>query len=200
MTMIAGLAVFALLLGVHRSHAQGTAMPGALPQTAMPSAIRVPVAAQPSDHFDVEAATDAYLAEIPVNARAKSAAYFPGGYWLILWDFLYGVALYILLLHFGWSAGMRNLTERITRFKPLQSLTYWAEFLVLTTILSAPLAVYEGYFRERQYGLATQTFGPWLGDQFKILLVNIVLGGILAVLLVGVVRHWPRSWRSEEHT
>jgi hypothetical protein len=94
-TVIAGLAVFALLLGVQRSPAQGTPMPGALPQTAMPSAIRVPAAAQPSDHFDVEAATDAYLAEIPVNARAKSDAYFEGGYWLILWDFLYGVALYI---------------------------------------------------------------------------------------------------------
>jgi STE24 endopeptidase len=160
----------------------------------MPSAIRVPAAAQPSDHFDVEAATDAYLAEIPTNARAKSDAYFEGGYWLILWDFLYGVALYILLLHFGWSAGMRNLAERVTRFKPLQTLIYWAEFLALTTILSAPLAVYEGFVRERQYGLATQTFGPWLGDQFKILLVNIILIGILTVLLFGVVRRWPRSW------
>src|SRR2546427_4195198 len=95
MTVIAGLAVFAFLLGVQRSSAQGTPGPGALPQTAMPSAIRIPAAAQPSDHFDVEAATDAYLAEIPANARAKSDAYFEGGYWLILWDFLYGVALYI---------------------------------------------------------------------------------------------------------
>src|SRR5467141_3441578 len=194
MTVIAGLAVFALLLGVHRSPAQGTAMPGALPQTAMPSAIHVPAAAQPSDHFDVGAATDAYLAEIPANARAKSDSYFEGGYWLILWDFLYGVALYFLLLHFGWSAGMRNLAERITRFKPLQTFVYWAEFLVLTTILGAPLAVYEGFVRERQYGLATQTFGPWLSDQLKILLVNIVLIGILAILLFGVVRRWPHSW------
>jgi len=194
MTVIRGLALFALLLSVQRSPAQGTSGPGMLPQTAMPSAIRVPAAAQPSDHFDVEAATDAYLAEIPANARAKSDSYFEGGYWLILWDFLYGVALYILLLNFGWSAGMRNLAERVTRFKPAQTLIYWAEFLVLTTILSAPFAVYAGFVRERQYGLATQTFGPWLGDQFKILLVNIVLIGILAVLLVGVVRRWPHSW------
>jgi len=192
--VIAGLVVFVLLLGVQRSPAQGTTGPGALPQTAMPSTIRVPAAAQPSDHFDVEAATNAYLAEIPANARAKSDSYFEGGYWLILWDFLYGVALYLLLLHFGWSAGMRNLAEHITRFKPLQTFVYWAQFLVLTTILSAPLAVYEGFVREHQYGLATQTFGPWLGDQLKILLVNILLLGILAVLLVGVVRRWPRSW------
>jgi STE24 endopeptidase len=52
---------------------------------------------------------------------------------------------------------MRNFAERVTRFKPLQTFIYWTEFLIVTTILSAPLGMYEGYFRERQYGLATQT-------------------------------------------
>jgi STE24 endopeptidase len=89
---------------------------------------------------------------------------------------------------------MRNLAERITRFKPLQTLIYWLEFLVVTTILGAPLAIYEGYFRERQYGLATQTFGPWMGEQFEMLLVNTVIGGIAAMVLFGVVRHVPRTW------
>ena len=192
--IFAGLAILALLTGASASRAQQTTGPGALPTTAMPSAISVPVAAQPSAQFDAEAATNAYLAEIPAKARAQSDAYFEGGYWLILWDFLYGVALYILLLHFRWSAGMRNLAERITRFKPLQTLIYWTEFLVVSTVLGFPLAVYEGYFRERQYGLATQTFGPWLGDQFKGLLIGIVLGGILTVLLFGVVRRLPRTW------
>lgn len=189
-----GLAVLALLLSVPCSRAQEAPGPGALPKTAMPSAIRVPGAAQPSDHFDAEAATDAYLAEIPANARAKSDAYFEGGYWLILWDFLYGVVVYLLLLRFGWSAGMRNLAERITRFRLLQTFIYWAEFLVITTILGAPLALYEGYFRERQYGLATQTLVPWLGDQLIMLLVDLVLGGVLAMVLFGVVRRVPRTW------
>jgi STE24 endopeptidase len=192
--LTAGLAVLALLLAASPSRGQEGPGPGALPTTAMKSAIRIPPEAQPSAHFDVEAATNAYVAEIPADARTRSDAYFEGGYWLILWDFLYGAVLYVLLLRFRWSAGMRNLAERITRFKPLQTLIYWTEFLVVTTILGAPLAVYEEYFRERQYGLATQTFGPWLGDQFKGLLVNIVLGGILAVLLFGVVRRVPRTW------
>lgn len=194
LSLTAGLAVLALLLAASPSRGQEGPGPGALPTTAMKSAIRIPPEAQPSEHFDVDAATNAYLAEIPADARGRSDAYFEGGYWLILWDFLYGVVLYIVLLRFRWSAAMRNLAERITRFKPLQTLIYWTEFLVVTTILGAPLAVYEEYFRERQYGLATQTFGPWLGDQFKGLLVNIVLGGILAVLLFGVVRRVPRTW------
>ena len=193
-TAIAGLLVLALLFCATGSRGQEAASPGALPTTAMTSAIRVPPEAQPSDHFDAEAATNAYIAEIPASARAHSDAYFEGGYWLILWDFLYGIVLYVLLLKFRWSAGMRNLAERITRFKPIQTFIYWTEFVVVTTILGSPLAVYEGYFRERQYGLATQTFGPWMGDQFKGLLIDIVLGGIVAVLLFGVVRRLPRTW------
>src|ERR1700722_11598931 len=184
---------FALLACASGPRAQ-TPGPGAKPATAMPDEIPVPLAAQPSTHFDAQAATDAYLAEIPAGARAKSDAYFEGGYWLILWDFLYGAVMYLLLLHFRWSAKMRNFAERIARFKPLQTLIYWMEFLIVTTILGAPLAIYEGYFRERQYGLATQTLGPWMVEQFEMLLVNMVIGGIAMMVLFGVVRRVPRTW------
>jgi STE24 endopeptidase len=162
--------------------------------SAMPSVVQVPAAALPSDHFDAEAATEAYLAQIPAAAKTRSDAYFEGGYWLILWDFLFGVAIALLLLQTRWSAAMRNFAERLSRFKPVQTFLYWAQYLVVTSLLGFPLAVYEGYFRERQYGLATQTFGPWMGDQLKGLLVGLVLGGILAVALFGVVRKFPRSW------
>jgi len=174
--------------------AEPAPVPGQKPLTEMPSVITVPPAAQPSDHFDPEAATNAYLAEIPAEARARSDAYFEGGYWLILWDFLYGVVVALLLLNLRWSAKMRDVAERVTRFKPVHTMVYWAEYLVLTTILLFPLEVYEGYFREHKYGLATQTFGPWLNDEFKGLLVNLVLGAIITALLFGVVRRLPRTW------
>jgi STE24 endopeptidase len=190
----ASLLVFAICFFLAAAWGQQAPGPGAMPATAMPSVVQVTPEAQPSDHFDAVAATNAYLAQIPANARSRSDAYFEGGYWLILWDFLYGAIVCFLLLHFRWSAAMRNLAERIIRFKPLQTLIYWSEFLVATTILGFPLTVYEGYIRERQYGLATQTFGPWLGDQGKSLLVGIVLGGILVMLLFGVVRRLPRTW------
>jgi STE24 endopeptidase len=183
-----------LCLGCCVAVAQGAPQPGIEPATAMPSVITVPPEAQASPNFNAETATNAYLAQIPASARAKSDAYFEGGYWLILWDFLYGVVVALLLLNLGWSAAMRNLAERITRFKPVQTLIYWVEYLVLTTILGFPLAVYEGFFREHKYGLATQTFGPWMNDQFKGLLVGLVLGGIITVLLFGVVRRLQRTW------
>jgi STE24 endopeptidase len=145
-------------------------------------------------HFDATAATNAYLAQIPADKTARSDAYFEGGYWLILWDFLYGAAVALLLLNRRWSARMRDFSERVTRFKPVHTFVYWLQYLALTTILVFPLTVYEDYFREHKYGLATQTFGPWMGDQMKGLGVNLVLGGLLAMLLFGVVRRRARTW------
>jgi STE24 endopeptidase len=113
---------------------------------------------------------------------------------LILWDFLYGVIVALLLLNLRWSARMRDLSEHVTRFKPVHTFVYWLQYFVLSTILVFPLTVYEDYFREHKYGLATQTFGPWVGDQLKNLGVNLVLGGILVVMLFGIVRRLPRTW------
>jgi hypothetical protein len=45
-----------------------------LSHSQMPSVITVPPEALPSSHFDVEAATNAYLAQIPASARARSDA------------------------------------------------------------------------------------------------------------------------------
>ena len=144
--------------------------------------------------FDVKAAVDAYLAKMPAAQRARSDAYFEGGYWLILWDFLATVALMWLLLHFRWSAGMRNLAERLTRLRALQTALYWIQFIVVVSVAMFPLTVYEGYFREHQYHLLNQTFGAWMRDQIVALAVSVVLGAIFVVPLFGLIRHLGKSW------
>ena len=187
-------ALLAIVCGSTLALAQQATPPGARPLTVMPSVLTVPPEAQPSSHFDPEAATNAYLAQIPSEAMARSNAYFEGGYWLILWDFLTGGLVLVLVLQLRWSGAMRNIAESITRFKPLQTLIYWAEFSTVIFVLTLPMTVYEGFFREHQYGLATQTFGPWMSDQIKGLLVGIVLGGFGLMFLFGVVRRLPNTW------
>ncbi len=155
---------------------------------------KVPAAAQPSAHFNADAATEAYMAMIPPAATARSNAYFEGGYWLLLWDFLYASAVCLLLLNLRWSARMRDLAERITRFRWLQTFLYWVQYLLLTTVLGFPLEFYENFVREHKYGLATQTFGPWMGDEGKAFLVNLVLGGIVVMVLFAIVRKLRNTW------
>jgi STE24 endopeptidase len=154
----------------------------------------VPAAAQPSAHFNADAATETYMAMIPPAATARSNAYFEGGYWLILWDFLYTSAICLLLLNLRWSAKMRDLAMRITRFRWLQDALYWGQYLVLTSVLGFPLEFYENYVREHKYGLATQSFWPWMGDEGKMLLVNLILGAIALVVLFAIVRKLRQTW------
>lgn len=169
----------------------GTTVPGT---TQSGSATQVASQAVAGPAFDVNAAVEAYLAKMPPAQRARSDAYFEGGYWLQLWGFLYTVLVMWLLLRLRWSARMRDLAERVTRVRLVQTAIYWIQFIVVVSVLTFPLTLYQGYFRERKYGLLNQSFGPWMGDQMIGLLVSIVLGGILVVPLFALVRRLGRNW------
>jgi STE24 endopeptidase len=168
--------------------------PGLSGASPAPATLVVPPAAQPGPAFSAEAATEAYLAQLPPAVTARSTAYFEGTYWLILWDFLLAVAVSLLLLNLRWSSKMRQLAERLTRFRFLQAVLYWSQYLVITYVLGFPLAAYEGYFRERQYGLSNLSFGAWLGEEGKGLLVSLLLGGLAVALLFAIVRRLPKTW------
>src|SRR5206468_3374892 len=75
---------------------------------------------QMAQSMDPAAATQAWLATVPADKRTKSDAYFEGGYWLLLWNFLLGVAISLFLLTSRISARIRDFAERRTRFKDLQ--------------------------------------------------------------------------------
>lgn len=157
-------------------------------------ALQIPAAAAASPSFDAERATEAYLATVPTDKTARSDAYFEGGYWLQLWNVLYSVALFWALLTFGWSAAMRDRAERLIRWKGLQIAAYWCQFVLLTSVATFPLAVYSDFYREHQYGLATQTFWPWMGDQAKALGVILVAGSVTMMAFYAVLRRVGRSW------
>ena len=148
----------------------------------------------PSDSFDVEAATNAYLAQLTPEEKVSSDAYFEGGYWLQLWGILYTLGVAWLLLGTGLSARMRDLAERLTKRSPLQTVFYSVQYIVTATILFFPLTVYQGFFREHQYGLATQTFLPWMRDQLMDLGLTVLLFPLLLIPLYGVFRKAPKTW------
>ena len=115
--------------------------------------------------FDPEAATRAYLATLNGAARARSDAYFEGGYWLGLWSSLVGIASYLLMLYFGWSATWSGWATRVTKRRWLQPALYSLPFGIVGTLLALPWTIYEGFIREKQYGLMNQSFPAWAGEQ-----------------------------------
>ncbi|MCI0659082.1 MAG: M48 family metallopeptidase [Acidobacteria bacterium] len=154
-----------------------------------------PPSAQTEDaRFDPIAATDAYLARVTDEQRVRSDAYFEGGYWLQLWDFLLGLGIAWLLLGTGLSARIRDRVERWTSIRWLQTLLYAIAYILLTALLTFPMTVYQGFFREHQYQLSNQTFGAWLEDALMGLTVGVILGGLGLVVLYEVLRRAPRTW------
>jgi len=144
--------------------------------------------------FDPTAATQAWLDSIPRNQQEKSDAYFEGGYWLILWNFLLAAAISAFLLASRLSARLRDFSERVTKIKNFEVACYAVSYLVVVYLLSFPLNLYENFFREHQYGLATQSFVPWLWEQLLGFAITLIGGTLLVVVLYAVFRRAPRTW------
>jgi len=147
-----------------------------------------------ADGTDPATATRAWLDSVPADKRAQSDAYFEGGYWLILWNFLMSAAISIFLLASGLSARIRDFVERITRFKAMQIALYAIAFILLSAILGFPLSAYEGFYREHQYGMATQNFGAWMGDQIKGLVFLMIGLPLFLMLIYAIFRKAARTW------
>ena len=189
------LVVLGLLLAMFFGAASVQAADGAPGAREFPPGLQIPDAARTGPDFDVERATQAYLDLLSPEQRRLSDAYFEGGYWLQLWGLLYGVAVCAVFLLTGLSRWMRDLSERIARRPYLQNATYVALWLVAGFVLALPLSIYVDFVREHQYGLATQGFGGWFGDQLKGLAIGLVIMPWLIALLYRAIRRaGPRWW------
>ena len=144
--------------------------------------------------FDVETATRAWLDTLQGPARAKSDAYFEGGYWLILWGTVVSVLIDGLLLRFGLSVRFRNLGERL--FKARAGVTWITAicYSLVGTLLTLPWSIYTGFVREKQYDLMNQSFGGWLFDMGKDIGINLVIFPLIAMAVYAVIRRFPKNW------
>jgi STE24 endopeptidase len=117
--------------------------------------------------------------------RARTTMHFVGEVW--------GILQLILLLALGVPARMRNLAVNLTRNRWLQCFLFVFLFLLTTTLLNAPLALYRHHLG-LVYGLSVQGWGSWLWDQAKSFLLSWFVGGLLVMLLFWVIRKSPRHW------
>ena len=156
------------------------------------SIIQAAVTAAPP--FDAEAATRAYLATLNGAARAKSDAYFEGGYWLPIWGALVAILSYWLMLRLGWSASWSDWAGKVTRRKWLHPALYALPFALAETLLALPWSIYTDFVREHQYGLANQDLAAWGFEQLKLFGVGLVITAILFTVIYAVIRNSPKRW------
>jgi STE24 endopeptidase len=154
----------------------------------------IPEAAQAGPGFDVQRATEAWVNTLSPEARAKSDAYFEGGYVLQLVAFVLDLVIAALFLLTPLSSRMRALSDRLFRAAIPRSFVYAVQYIFLGTLFAFPFSYYEGFYREHAYGMANNSFGSWLSDQAKNLGINLVLGGLFVALLYLIFRKAPRTW------
>lgn len=143
---------------------------------------------------DPTAATAAYMARIAPATRARSDAYFEGGYWLQLWNFAAGLAAAALLLASGVLQRFRAGLERRIRNNWVLNAGTALLYVVLISALTLPLSVYQDFYREHLYGMSNLSFGAWLGEQMLMLAINAIAGALVIATLYIALRRAPQTW------
>ncbi|MEO8103733.1 MAG: M48 family metalloprotease, partial [Betaproteobacteria bacterium] len=196
------VAACAMSVFLNAAHAQSTTAPERAPSTAAPVTTSMapiaPIDAGPAapagTRLDAGAATRAFMNRLQGEARAKSDAYAEGGYWLLLWNLLYELLVAWLLLSRRISLRMREFAERRTPRKNLQTLIYVLMYVPLVALLVLPITLYQGFYREHQYGLSNLSLLSWFGEAGIGVGVDMIITGIAVTGLYAILRRLPQSW------
>ncbi len=131
---------------------------------------------------------------MPADARAKSDAYFEGGYIIQVWNLALGLAITGALLKFGVPQKLRNIAENKFQSRYLQGALFIAMFAVVSALIDLPNDYYTGFIREHRFGLSNLTTGGWLGEQLKGLIVGMIVFSLIGSLLYKGIRSSPQRW------
>jgi STE24 endopeptidase len=142
------------------------------------------IAAAGNDHSAYVLAPDK-LAKAEALHRVRVLTDFGGALW--------GILSLFLILELRIAAGMRNVAVGISKSRSVQGLTFVFLFLLVTSLLSLPLDLYEQHI-QNAYGLSVQGWGSWFGDQGKSFALTFVVGGLGVMLLFLLIRKFPRRW------
>jgi len=130
---------------------------------------------------------------IPTDS-AESRSYNRIKRWLGIADFGIGLLLLVMLLATDWSATLRDLAYRgASQNYSFAVFLYVLMLIVLSKIVGVPFEYY-GFRLEHQYHLSNQRLGSWLWDEFKGLLIGLVLATIVVELLYLLIRHVQHWW------
>lgn len=73
-------------------------------------------------------------------------------------------------------------------------LVYSVAIGVLFTAIQLPLDLFSGYWLEHHFGLSRQTFGGWLWDQLKGIVIGSIFGLAAVETIYAVLRSSPDRW------
>ncbi len=139
----------------------------------------------------VRQGTDVY--RLPRERYEKAVAFARAEYALYFISVIWGILVLILLLQMGIVAKLRDLAERWSSKRFVQSLFFIPSLLLLLALLRIPLSIY-GHRLALRYELSVQGWGSWLWDWCKGEFLFVSLAFLLVWILFEVIRWKPQTW------
>jgi len=160
--------------------------------------VEVPEAVEAGD----EVATTDVVATAPDESSSvavpemseKAARYYRSGNWLWFFNVVWGFLLPVLFLFTGFSAWLSTWAQRLGRKWFFVIALYMVFFSLVNFVVNLPLSYYQGFARQHAYELSNQTFGKWMGDSLKGLLVGIIVAVLFVWIPYLLLKKSPRRW------
>jgi Zn-dependent protease with chaperone function len=105
----------------------------------------------------------------------------------------YGFLALWLILQLGIATRLRNWSERFSRRRYVQALSFVALLALSFSVARLPLDIARAWVA-KVYEISVQSWPSWAGDWLKSEALTIALGSLLAWMLFAVIRRSPRRW------
>lgn len=143
--------------------------------------------------FSASEAAEAYLSTYGEAARARSDAYDEGEQ---IWG-LAAVGYSLLVTFILYQTGfIRTLRDKLEGWTPrwIALFPFILVFTIVSALLTFPMDVWLGHFREQAFGLSNQRFGEWFSEYGVNFAVNAGVATIGIGLLYYIIRGLKRTW------
>ena len=108
-----------------------------------------------------------------------------------------GIVSFVLILLFVWLGYSLRLEIYLSQYFTNKYLLFISFLFVLGiagSILSFPISYYTGFYLEHKYNLSNQTFGKWILEGLKGLLVSLVIGIPILFIFYFVLNYFGNDW------
>jgi STE24 endopeptidase len=99
-----------------------------------------------------------------------------------------------LVVWFGYSLRLENYLSEFISNSYLLFICFVLAVGFVGSVLSFPVSYYSGFYLEHKYNLSNQTFGKWIWENFKGLLVSLVIGIPILLLFYFSLNQFGDSW------
>ncbi|MDB4068599.1 M48 family metalloprotease [Pseudomonadales bacterium] len=141
---------------------------------------------------DPQTATAAYIDSLGADALAQAAAYTLGNHWLLLVSLLVAGVNCWLFVRLDILGRLNHLLA--PRMRALRVFLVCGTYFLVTSIVTMPLAIYAGWWREAYYNRTSQLFGDFLSQTLLGTAISAVLGGLFFLLLYELMRRVGQRW------